>query len=110
MVNRILIRVIEQGSDLLAAAVYRRILDDRRGARVRAAPNGLALTWTQIIAWALHERVLQPKEAGQLLDEMLNEDPGATSSGSRRTDKRRRSVLPRGTGDLRARSVKRRHA
>jgi hypothetical protein len=88
MISRLLIRLIEQASDPLASAIYQRILDDRRAVKGQATLNSIAMAWTQIVAWAVSERILQANEADEFLIEMRDEDAAAASFGARSAKRR----------------------
>jgi len=110
MASGLLTRLIEGASDSLARAIYQRILDDRRITTGQALPSGAPTTWERIVASALDERILDRKEAGELLAEMRDEQMALGSSIPRNARWRRPAPLSRARPSSHRRSLRRRAA
>jgi hypothetical protein len=109
MSSRLLSRLIEQASDPLAGAIYQRILEDRRAVKGQAAPDSIAMAWRQIVAWAVHERILQADEADEFLMEMRDEDTVVDSFDAASAKRRCRPGGVRSRGRPHRRLAGRRH-
>jgi hypothetical protein len=110
MVSGLFARLIERASDLLASAIYQRILDDRRTGTRQSAPAGAPTTWKQILTWAMQERILDRAEARELLGEIRGEPLTSGPSVPHKARPRRRETLARTQSSPRTRSVRRRAA